>query len=97
MQVRFITKLSLSATMFMTILTVGQFRASDSTFQSLLCSSVLAQDANSLGKEGQNGNVGTKGANGRNSDNLTVFADGTSMTLDLTGGDGAAGTKRRRR
>ena len=91
MQKRFISKLSFFVTAFVTILALGQFRVSDSISQALLCSSVLAEDVTSLGKEGDNGNAGDKGENGRNSDNLTVFADGTPMTLDLTGGDGAAG------
>ena len=89
MQIRFISK-SLFMTAFITVL-VGQFQTFDSISQTLLCSSVLAEDRTPLGKEGDDGNAGGKGANGRNSDNLTVFADGTPMTLDLTGGDGAAG------
>jgi len=90
MQVRFLSKLSLS----IMILALPQFITStstSSTSQSFLCSSVLAADAKSLGENGDRGDAGINGNNGRNSDNLTVFADGTSMTLDLTGGDGAAG------
>ena len=91
MQVRFVSKLSLFMTAFVTMLALGQFHAPNSISRTLLCSSVLAQEVTSLGKEGEDGNVGAKGKNGRNSDNLTVFADGTPMTLDLTGGEGAAG------
>ena len=52
---------------------------------------MLAAQAETLGEPGYSGETGAKGENGRNSDNLTVFADGSSMTLDLTGGNGAAG------
>ncbi|HEY9769169.1 MAG TPA: collagen-like protein [Coleofasciculaceae cyanobacterium] len=88
MQVRFLSKL----TLFITILIFPQFITSTSTSsQSLLCSSVLAENITSLGEDGDDGETGEKGMNGRNSDNLTVFADGSSMTLDLTGGKGASG------
>ena len=89
MQVRFITRLSL----FMTVLFLPQIitpASTTSNFQSLFCSSALAAE-DSLGAEGEGGEDGSKGNNGRNSDNLTVFADGSSMTLDLAGGEGAAG------
>lgn len=87
MQVRFISKLSLS----LAILALPQFIPSASTSESFLCSSVLAADTKSLGESGDSGESGVKGNNGRNSDNLTVFADGSPMTLDLTGGNGAGG------
>ena len=87
MQVRFLSKLSL----FITILVLPQFITSNHNSQSLLCSTVLAAEAETLGEPGYRGETGAKGENGRNSDNLTVFADGSSMTLDLTGGHGAAG------
>jgi hypothetical protein len=87
MQVRFLSKLSL----FITILVLPQFITSNHNSQSLLCSTVLAAEAETLGEPGYSGETGAKGENGRNSDNLTVFADGSSMTLDLTGGNGAAG------
>ncbi|MEO0837051.1 MAG: collagen-like protein [Cyanobacteria bacterium J06642_3] len=73
------------------MLVLPQFVTSTSISQSLLCSSVLADDIKSLGDSGDDGDAGKKGNNGRDSDNLTVFADGSPMTLDLTGGDGAAG------
>ena len=87
MQVRFISKLSL----FLTVLLLPQIITSTSISQSLLCSSVLAADNKSLGEDGYDGEAGSKGKSGRNSDNLTVFADGAPMTLDLTGGSGAIG------
>lgn len=87
MQVRFLSKLSL----FITILALPQFITSTSTPQSFLCSSVLAADIKDWGNSGDNGNEGEKGSNGRNGDNLTVFADGSPMTLDLTGADGVVG------
>ena len=87
MQVRFLSKLSL----FIMILALPQFVTSTSTSQSLLCSAVLAADAKSWGGRGDNGDAGNKGSNGRDGDSLTVFADGTSMTLDLTGGAGVEG------
>lgn len=87
MQIRFFSKLAL----FITILSIPQFITSAPIASSLLCSSVLAADVESLGETGDHGETGIKGENGRNSDNLTVFADGTSMTLDLAGGDGVTG------
>ncbi|MEO0685843.1 MAG: collagen-like protein, partial [Cyanobacteria bacterium J06649_11] len=87
MQVRFFSKLSL----FLTILSVPQFITSANISSSLICSNVLAAEVGSLGENGDDGETGIKGKNGRHSDNLTVFADGTSMTLDLAGGDGASG------
>lgn len=87
MQVRFFSKLSL----FITILVLPQFIISTSTSRSLLCSSALAADVETLGETGDGGETGAKGKNGRNSDNLTIFADGSPMTLDLTGGEGEAG------
>ena len=89
MQVRFFGKLSL----FVAILVVPQFVAPSSSSRSLLCSTALAADTESLGETGEDGETGLRGNNGRNGDNLTVFADGTSMTLDLTGGEGAAGVE----
>ncbi|MEM8830991.1 MAG: collagen-like protein [Cyanobacteria bacterium P01_G01_bin.19] len=77
--------------LFVAILTLPQFIPSGSISQSLLCSSVLAADRQSLGDAGDAGEAGTKGKSGRDSDSLTVFADGSPMTLDLSGGNGAAG------
>lgn len=87
MQVRLISKLSV----FVTVLLLPQIITSTSISQSLLCSSALAADNKSLGENGYDGETGNKGKSGRNSDNLTVFADGAPMTLDLTGGDGVIG------
>lgn len=87
MQVRFFSRVSL----FIIMLVLPQLVTSTSTSQSWLCSSVLAADTKSLGERGESGDSGNKGGNGRDSDNLTVFADGAPMTLDLTGGNGAVG------
>lgn len=87
MQVRFISKLSL----FITILACSQFVSATSERGMLLCSTVLAADVETSGESGEKGETGVKGKDGKNSDDLTVFADGTSMTLDLTGGHGAVG------
>ena len=77
--------------LFIAILSMPQLVTSANTATSLLCSSALAAEVESLGESGDRGENGQQGKNGRNSDNLTVFADGTSMTLDLAGGDGASG------
>lgn len=87
MYIRFLSKLSL----LISILALPQFITSTSAPQSFLCSSVLAADTKELGKKGDSGDEGARGDNGRNGDNLTVFADGSPMTLDLTGGDGMPG------
>ena len=87
MQIRFFSKLSL----VIAILSIPHLVTSANIAPSLLCSSVLAAEVESLGEDGERGEDGLKGVNGRNSDNLTVFADGSSMTLDLAGGDGAVG------
>ena len=87
MPVRFLSKLSL----FVTVLALPQFINATSNQKSLLCSSVLAADAETSGESGEDGAIGAKGKEGRNSDDLTVFADGTPMTLDLTGEHGAEG------
>ena len=92
MPVRFLSKLSL----FVTVLALPQFINDTFNHEALLCPSVLAADVEMLGESGDDGTTGAKGKDGRNSDDLTVFADGTSMTLDLTGGhgtEGATGTK----
>lgn len=87
MHIRFFSKLSL----FVTILSIPQLVTSANVAPSLLCSNLLAAEVNTLGESGDMGETGVKGENGRNSDNLTVFADGTAMTLDLAGGNGATG------
>jgi len=45
----------------------------------------------SFGKVGSDSSSGQKGQDGRDSDSLTVFADGSPMTLDLSGENGFAG------
>ena len=86
MQARFLGKLSLA----IAFLTIPQF--SQTTANSILCSSALrAEEVEDFGKEGEKGLVGARGENGRNSDSLTVFADGSPMTLDLSGENGFTG------
>lgn len=87
MQVRCLSKLVL----FLTILSIPQLMGSVNIAPSVLCSNLLAAEVESLGDNGDDGDTGEQGKNGRRSDNLTVFADGTSMTLDLAGGDGGTG------
>ena len=62
---------------------------SDSGF----CNSLaIASKIEDFGERGKDGSTGQKGQNGRDSDSLTVFADGSSMTLDLSGENGFSGT-----
>ena len=81
--------------LFLTILALPQWFTS--TADSILCSPSLAAEVRELGKDGQPGEPGIDGQKGKKSDNLTVFADGTPMTLDLSGetglpgGDGSVG------
>ena len=87
MQARFLGQLSLA----IAFLTIPQF--TNSLTESVLCSSALrAEEMKEFGERGENGIVGEKGTNGRNSDNLTVFADGSPMTLDLSGENGFPGS-----
>ena len=59
---------------------------------SLLCSYYLkAAEIESFGKIGSDSPSGKKGQDGRDSDSLTVFADGSPMTLDLSGENGFSG------
>ncbi|ELS01929.1 hypothetical protein Xen7305DRAFT_00016360 [Xenococcus sp. PCC 7305] len=59
---------------------------------SLLCSYYLkAAELHSFGKTGDDSPSGQKGQDGRDSDSLTVFADGSPMTLDLSGENGLPG------
>lgn len=87
MQLRFLSRVSL----FIAVLLLPQLITANSTSRSLLCSTVLAAGTKDLGDNGDAGEAGNEGINGRNGDNLTVFADGSSMTLDLTGAEGAPG------
>ena len=86
MVVRFLGKLSLAVA----ILAVPQF--SYSTADSMFCNSLArASKVEDFGERGEDGTVGQKGQEGRNSDSLTVFADGSPMTLDLSGENGFVG------
>ncbi|MEM9271342.1 MAG: collagen-like protein [Cyanobacteria bacterium P01_F01_bin.143] len=59
---------------------------------SLLCSYYLkAAEIQAFGKIGSDSPSGQRGQNGRDSDSLTVFADGSPMTLDLSGENGFVG------
>jgi hypothetical protein len=48
-------------------------------------------EAKKFGENGRDGTRGTNGQRGQDSDNLTIFADGSPMTLDLSGENGANG------
>ena len=85
MKVPFFAKFSL----FLTIFALPQFFTA--TADSILCSPSLAAEVRELGKQGKPGQSGINGQKGKNSDNLTVFADGTPMTLDLSGESGLPG------
>lgn len=79
--------------LFLAFVILGVPQFSSHTASSILCSSLArASDVENFGEEGQDGTVGQKGQNGRDSDSLTVFADGSPMTLDLSGENGFAGT-----
>ncbi|WP_267383405.1 collagen-like protein [Cyanobacterium sp. uoEpiScrs1] len=52
---------------------------------------VWSADIKSFGADGQNGQSGQAGRNNKNSDDLTLFADGSPLILDLTGLDGEKG------
>jgi hypothetical protein len=56
---------------------------------------VVAQgtETQGFGSNGQNGTVGGAGKNAVNADNLTIFADGSPLTLNLAGRDGENGQR----
>ncbi|HHP7229841.1 MAG TPA: collagen-like protein [Xenococcaceae cyanobacterium] len=86
MQARFLGHLALA----IAFLTIPQFN--HPAANSVLCASALRAEAvEDIGERGEDGNPGEKGQDGRNSDSLTVFADGSPMTLDLSGENGFAG------
>ena len=87
MRLRFLGKTLSLAFVF---LVLPQFVPSISS--SLLCSYYLkAAEKPSFGKVGSDSPSGQKGQDGRDSDSLTVFADGSPMTLDLSGENGFPG------
>ncbi|WP_036479262.1 hypothetical protein [Myxosarcina sp. GI1] len=55
------------------------------------CWKAIAAEVTEYGEPGEQGVTGAKGKDGRNSDSLTVFADGSPMTLDLSGENGYPG------
>jgi len=83
---RFLSKLSL----FVIFFTFPYFLPPDS--RSLLCPlfSWSAQGRD-LGRDGRNGSDGEAGRRGRDGRSQTVFANGSSLNLDLSGEDGTAG------
>ena len=87
MRIPLLAKLSL----FVAILSVPQLVVSSPVARSIWCSSAIAGNIKDIGEHGDNGESGIKGRDGRNSDSLTVFADGSPMTLDLSGEDGLSG------
>jgi len=50
-----------------------------------------ASQARSVGKNAQTGKAGQDGQHGSDTDDLTIFNDGSAMTLNLAGKDGEAG------
>ena len=50
-----------------------------------------AAEVRAFGQTGSNASGGFSGKNGNHSDNLTIFADGSPLTLNLAGEDGQAG------
>ena len=87
MPLRFLGKTLSLAFVF---LVLPQFVPSISS--SLLCSYYLkAAELESFGKIGPDSPSGNRGQDGRDSDSLTVFADGSPMTLDLSGENGFSG------
>lgn len=76
---------------FLVFLTFPYFIPASS--HSSWCSFWLArgEDTKSFGKNGQDGNQGKNGQDGQNSDNLTIFADGSPTTLNLAGQNGLDG------
>ena len=71
-------------------LVLPQFIPANSS--ALLCSYYLKAAAiTSFGKIGVDSPSGQQGEDGRDSDSLTVFADGSPMTLDLSGENGFPG------
>lgn len=53
--------------------------------------SAWADNVVKFGKDGQNGQNGKDGQKGRNSENLTIFSDGSPLNLDLVGQKGLTG------
>ncbi|MBE9166379.1 collagen-like protein [Pleurocapsales cyanobacterium LEGE 06147] len=86
MQVRFLSQLSL----FLAIFTFPQLLISNGN--SIFCSAASwGAEIMEFGQPGQDGEPANKGKDGQDSDNLTVFADGSPMTIDLSGENGFPG------
>ncbi|MGL5807597.1 MAG: collagen-like protein [Xenococcaceae cyanobacterium] len=54
-------------------------------------SSSWGAESKKFGENGRDGSRGKNGQRGQDSDNLTIFADGSPMTLDLSGANGGNG------
>ncbi|MCU0534856.1 MAG: collagen-like protein [Hydrococcus sp. Prado102] len=52
-----------------------------------------SNDIQEFGKNGQNGTNGKNGSRGQDSDNITIFADGSPLTLNLAGQSGTNAEK----
>jgi hypothetical protein len=86
MQIRFLSKLSL----FLAIFTFPQLFVAHSN--SIFCAAISwGAEVMDFGQPGQDGQPANKGQDGRDSDNLTVFADGSPMNIDLSGENGFPG------
>lgn len=56
------------------------------------CSGIAwGAEIKSFGTDGQNGQSGQPGQNSQNADNMTIFSDGSPLTLNLAGRDGQSG------
>lgn len=74
------------------LLTLSFFTSSLPTFASVACSKNSYKQANHYyGDDGRDGRSGREGRSGRPGQNQTVFADGSPMNLDLSGGNGDDG------
>ncbi len=86
MQVRFLSQLSL----FLAILTFPQLFTSNGN--SVFCSAVSwGAEVLEFGQSGQDGEPANQGKDGRDGNNLTVFADGSPINIDLSGENGFPG------
>jgi hypothetical protein len=88
MQLRFRCLGTLS--LLLTFLLLPSFVPASAKF--FLCSSQSwGVESKTFGENGRDGNKGKNGQKGEDSENITIFADGSPMTLDLSGGSGSNG------
>jgi hypothetical protein len=83
MRLHFFSKLSL----FLVILTLPYFLP---PAKSILCP-MVAWGSSYLDRDGNSGDPGRAGRNGKSSEERTIFADGSTINLDLSGEDGLDG------